>query len=98
MGNKLTQSQRDIVRICDALKSLLLEKNRAYGDSALNPVRIFSKASAAEQILVRLDDKISRITRGKWHLLGEDAILDMLGYLVLLKIAIEREAKGKTHG
>ena len=32
-----------IVKILDSIKKLLLEKNRRYGDSALNPRRIFSK-------------------------------------------------------
>jgi hypothetical protein len=39
---------------CDRLKAMLLEKNRAYGDSALAPLRIFSRADAAEQIRVRV--------------------------------------------
>lgn len=70
------------------IKEMLLEKNAAYGDSALNPVRIFSHADAAEQIRVRLDDKLSRLARGKAA--GEDVISDLLGYLFLLKIAERR--------
>jgi hypothetical protein len=35
---------------CEALRDLLLAKNAAYGNSALEPVRMFSKASAVEQI------------------------------------------------
>lgn len=74
-----------IAEECDSLKELLLEKNRAYGNSALDPVRVFSKASAEEQILVRLDDKLSRLKRGSAA--GEDVIQDLMGYLVLLRIA-----------
>jgi heavy metal translocating P-type ATPase len=37
---------------CDAIKAMLLEKNAAYGDSALDPLRIFSKADPVEQIKV----------------------------------------------
>jgi hypothetical protein len=74
-----------IAEECDSLKELLLEKNKAYGNSALDPVRVFSKASAEEQILVRLDDKLSRLKRGSAA--GEDVIQDLLGYLVLLRIA-----------
>jgi len=70
---------------CDALKAMLLAKNEAYGNSALEPVRIFSKAGPIEQILVRLDDKLSRMRRGKAA--GEDVELDLLGYLALLRIA-----------
>ena len=56
--------QLKIANTCDEIKSLLLEKNAKYGNSALDPVRIFSRASAEEQILVRIDDKLSRIMHG----------------------------------
>lgn len=74
-----------IVDECLAVARVLVEKNRAYGNSALEPVRVFSRASAEEQILVRLDDKLSRLARGQAA--GEDVILDLIGYLVLLRIA-----------
>ena len=84
-------TQREIVRKCEAVKNLLIEKNRKYGDSALEPVRTFSKATAVEQILVRIDDKLSRISRGT-GLVGddEDVIQDLIGYLILLQIAVDR--------
>ena len=87
-----TQSQLDIIGKCDAVKSLLLAKNAAYGDSALEPVRIFSQATPVEQILVRLDDKLSRISRGG-GIVGddEDVIQDLIGYLILLQIALDRQ-------
>lgn len=81
----------EIRRECDDLAEMLLEKNAAYGDSALSPVRIFSRADAAEQIRVRLDDKISRLARGSAA--GEDVILDLLGYLILLRIAERRAGR-----
>lgn len=81
---------QDIVRECDALKELLLRKNRAYGNSALNPVRVFSRASVQEQLLVRLDDKLSRLARGSDA--GEDTIQDILGYLILLRIQQKRSS------
>ncbi len=77
---------------CDGIADLLAEKNRAYGDSALNPVRILSKADPVEQIKVRIDDKLSRLARGSAA--GEDVILDLIGYLVLLRIA-QKEAASK---
>lgn len=70
---------------CQTIADLLVGKNKAYGDSALSPVRIFSKVDLIEQINVRLDDKLSRLARGNEA--GEDVILDLLGYLVLLRIA-----------
>lgn len=81
----------EIQATCDEIKQMLLDKNKAYGDSALNPLRVFSRASPSEAILVRLDDKISRLARGSAA--GEDVILDLMGYLVLLRIAQKREGQ-----
>lgn len=80
--------QAAIVAECDALAAMLLEKNAAYGNSALEPVRVFSKASPIEQILVRIDDKLSRLARGSAA--GEDVELDLLGYLILLRVARQK--------
>ena len=76
----MTETQQQIAAICDDIKELLLYKNKQYGDSALNPSRIFSKASAVEQILVRIDDKLNRIKKGA-GLVGEDedVIQDVIG-------------------
>jgi len=78
-----------IERECDSIKEMLLEKNRKYGNSALEPIRLFSKATAKEQILVRLDDKLSRLQNIQADD-TEDVIKDLIGYLILLRIA-ERE-------
>jgi len=88
----MTRTQLEIAMICDDIKDLLLRKNASYGDSAINPSRVFSKASPVEQILVRIDDKLSRISRGVGLVAkDEDVIDDLIGYLVLLKIAQKRE-------
>ena len=82
-----------ICTVCDSVKSLLLDKNKKYGDSALNPVRIFSQATKIEQLLVRIDDKLSRIQKGAGLVANdEDIIQDLIGYLVLLKIATSKFA------
>jgi len=83
-----TESQIKIAQVCDDIKALLLEKNAKYGDSALNPVRVMSQASPVEQILVRIDDKLSRIKRGGILEDDEDVVSDLIGYFVLLKIAL----------
>ena len=83
---KLAQTQIDIATICDQIKELLLEKNRKYGDSALSPVRIFSKSDSIEQIRVRLDDKLSRLCNQQDDE-DEDVITDLIGYLVLYQVA-----------
>ena len=87
MSNPNTSEQvaRLIEQECDSIKALLLAKNRAYGNSALDPVRIFSKADPVEQIRVLIDDKLSRLSRGSAA--GEDVEQDLLGYLVLLRVA-----------
>lgn len=79
-----------IDRECSALADMLKSKNAAYGNSALDPIRIFSQADAVEQIRVRIDDKLSRLKRGSAA--GEDVIIDLLGYLVLLRIATRQQA------
>lgn len=68
------------------IRSMLLAKNAAYGNSALDPVRVFARSDAVEQIRVRLDDKISRMVRGR-QFADENTEDDLLGYLVLLRIA-----------
>lgn len=88
--NKLAQAQADIATICDQIKELLLEKNRKYGDSALNPLRVFSKSDPLEAIRVRMDDKLSRI-RAMDPNDSEDAYLDLLGYLVLYRVALMQQ-------
>lgn len=83
----------DIAAVCDDIKNLLLEKNAKYGNSALDPVRIFSKESPVDQLLVRIDDKLSRIKRGAGLLASdEDVINDLIGYLVLLKVAMKKQS------
>ena len=86
LSDQLTDTQELIIQECEALKVLLLEKNRKYGDSAINPTRLFSKASPVEQINVRLDDKISRIKSSQSDE-DEDVELDILGYLILKRVA-----------
>jgi len=77
---------------CTVISSTLIDKNKAYGNSALDPVRIFSKAPPEEQILVRIDDKLSRLARGSEA--GEDVTLDLIGYLILLRIARKKKQRG----
>jgi hypothetical protein len=86
---------------------MLCEKNAAYGNSALEPVRVFSRAMPMEQLRVRMDDKLSRLANraplteaeragffaafvrvfNPSEAAGEDAQLDLIGYLILLRMA-----------
>ena len=83
----MSQTAVLIAKICDDIRDLLLKKNQAYGNSALEPIRVFSKASSCEQILVRIDDKLNRIKQGA-NILSEDedVLQDLIGYLILLKV------------
>tara|TARA_R100001510_G_C7636136_1_gene194264 strand:- start:31 stop:297 length:267 start_codon:yes stop_codon:yes gene_type:complete len=80
--------EEDLDNVLDNIKILLLEKNASYGNSALEPINAFSKASSAESIRIRIDDKINRMICGNMTMENEkDTIIDLMGYLVLLSIA-----------
>ena len=91
-GNRFPE---DVADVLAEIGTLLIEKNAAYGDSALNPVRVFSRASTEEQLRVRIDDKLSRLARGHEYA-GDDTETDLLGYLVMLKIAKNRAIENAT--
>lgn len=86
----LSEVQELIKKECDSIKELLLEKNRKYGNAAIEPKRIFSSADPIEQINVRIDDKISRIGNMQKDE-TEDAELDLIGYLILKRVAKQRK-------
>lgn len=76
-----------IVHACTELLAMLLFKNMRYGNSALDGEAVFAKhLSPADGIKVRLDDKLRRLKNDQAGE-DEDVILDLLGYLVLLRIA-----------
>lgn len=79
--------KHDISEIIDKIESTLLMKNMEYGNSALEPLRIFSNANPIEQINVRLDDKLSRIMNDCEKTIKEDTVFDFIGYLILKMIA-----------
>ena len=79
-------SAAPIIRALDSIQQMLLRKNALYQNSALKPVRIFSKSSPEEQLLTRLDDKLSRLLSTSAEFDDEDVIDDIIGYLVLLKV------------
>ena len=81
-------------KVTEKITTLLKEKNAAYGNSALNPLNVFSKLDAVESLLVRMDDKIARIKNKGITDKTEDTVDDLIGYLLLLKMAIERKERG----
>lgn len=82
----MSNTQEVIKSVISELQNMLIAKNEAYGDSAIDPIRIFATSSPIEQINVRIDDKLSRIARG--HAAGEDAEWDLIGYLILKRVAV----------
>ncbi len=87
---------RDLDAVLADVRALLVAKNAAYGDSALNPLRLFAgDLDVAAQLRVRIDDKLSRLARGTAA--GEDVEKDLLGYLLLLRIARLRGGPGGGH-
>ena len=90
----MTETQLEIAKICDDVKELLLYKNLKYGNSALDPIRVFSRSDTTEQLLVRIHDKLNRIKHGENILYDdEDVIQDLIGYLILLKISLNKAHK-----
>ena len=75
---------------CHEIAQLLIEKNISYGDSALSPNRIFAQSDNVEQLKVRIDDKLNRVKNNQGFA-GDNDIDDLIGYLILLKIAIDKE-------
>lgn len=84
--NRAKTTSQMIEETCDLIKEILLAKNRRYGDSALNPISIFYRGSDLDGLRVRIDDKLSRIANQQSDE-DEDAELDLIGYLILYKIA-----------
>ena len=80
-----------ILKVTDEMKELLISKNRAYGDSATNPSNVFSKGSPIESLCARIDDKLMRIQNKGINDKTEDTVSDLIGYLILLKVAIIKE-------
>jgi hypothetical protein len=78
-----TPTFKPIIKVIGGLSLFLAVKNMKYGNSAIEPKRIFSKASAEEQILVRLDDKMSRLMESKDNGLAKNDVTDIIGYLIL---------------
>ena len=77
---------------CKALEELLLSKNEKYGDAALQPLNVFSSASAVTGIKVRIDDKLKRIMNAGLVDDTEDTLQDLAGYFILLMIAKDNES------
>lgn len=82
--------ENNVRNVCNSIAEMLISKNKSYGNSALEPINCFYKGDSGTSIKVRIDDKLSRIMRGKEYQ-GDDTVKDLLGYLVLLLISNRKE-------
>jgi len=76
-------------------------KNEKYGNSALEPLNVFSPANAVAGIKMRIDDKLKRIKNAGLVDATEDTLQDLAGYLILLMIAKDNESnhiRESVHG
>ena len=80
----------EVDEIVRDITTLLKEKNKAYGNTALNPTNVFSKLSSSEAICARIDDKLARISNKGINDETEDTVDDLIGYLLLLKMSIKK--------
>lgn len=86
MGGLNTQDR--IKEISDGMKDLLLYKNEKYGDSAINPKKIFYKGDSTNSILIRLDDKLGRVISNPDEKPRVNDVCDIIGYCTLLLISM----------
>lgn len=85
IGPQQEETRAAITSVGESLTELLLEKNKRYGNSALNPPKVFSKQDAAPSIAIRLDDKLGRIANSEQP--RRNDVADIMGYLVLYCVA-----------
>ena len=94
MTNKDQVSQSEfhaaVQNVVNEIRDMLIFKNKKYGNSALKPIRVFSKADSLEQLNVRIDDKLSRVNNRKDED-DEDVEKDLIGYLILKRIALRKK-------
>ena len=88
MNTNIISTQQKITELTDAMRDLLLYKNEKYGDSALNPKKIFYKGDVRNAILIRLDDKLGRVAANTDGTPRINDVADIIGYCTLLLISM----------
>jgi hypothetical protein len=89
----MSQFTKDLSHILEEIGTMLESKNQKYGNSALEPLGVFSQLSARDGLLVRIDDKLKRIKNGSLEKDDEDVVNDLIGYLILLKMLDNSQRK-----
>ena len=70
------------------VKQRLITKHETYGNIE-DFTTVFSKSTAIDRLQISVDDKLNRI-RNQQNDEDEDVEMDLIGYLVLLRIAKKR--------
>jgi hypothetical protein len=86
----------EVYQVLSEITEMLIAKNQKYGNSAIEPLGIFSDLSPEEGLKVRIDDKLKRIKNGSLDKDDEDVINDLIGYLVLLKILHKKDQSNEA--
>jgi hypothetical protein len=88
---KNMDTQEQIKNTMNELRDFLIQKNEQYGDSVMQPIRIFSKVDTDAGLRIRIDDKLNRLMQGNDSMESdEDVVKDLIGYLTLLLIALRQ--------
>lgn len=80
----VTTFEKNLNSILNSIGKFLKEKNKRYGNSALEPSNMFFKGNSEEGIRIRIDDKLKRIKNS--DVLRKNDIVDLIGYLIILCI------------
>lgn len=88
LDNADSPTQQKIKDVLEGMKNLLLYKNCKYGDSAINPKKIFYKGNSTNSILIRLDDKLGRVISNTEEKPRVNDVADIIGYCTLLLISM----------
>jgi len=82
---------REAHDILDRLKDLLAKKNKAYGNSALSDVNLFCNLSSIQLLEGQIEHKLRRLKTLGVNGDSEDTLMDLMGYLTLFMVAVQRE-------
>lgn len=80
----ITTFEKNLNSILNSIGKFLKEKNKRYGNSALEPSNMFFKGNSEEGLRIRIDDKLKRIKNS--NVLRKNDIVDLIGYLIILCI------------
>ncbi len=85
----MRNTQDKINKTIDSIRKTLLEKNKRYGNAALEPIGVFCKLPHHQGILQRIDDKLMRIKNTDTP--SKNDVFDLIGYLTLYSVARDWE-------